>query len=123
MNEESIDQTAFLQDPMTSEAPAELPMAQVPLKPKSKRPLLLIGVGGGVLVLLIILGAVSSMRRSGPVASTVTPTPSSAPVEGSGIRAEIAPFLQTIDTLNPESDENPFPPVHFEVRIKEPGSK
>ncbi len=123
MNDEMIDQTAFLQDPMTSEASTGSDLAQQPVSPKSKRPLILIGVGGGILVLLIIVGVLSSTRRTGQVAVTVTPTPSSAPVEASAIRAEIAPFLQTIDTLNPETDENPFPPVHFDVRIKEPGSK
>lgn len=125
MTEDMIDQTAFMQDPVTSEAIPEKAIAGAVVSPlaSKKRPIVMLGIGGVVLVLFVVIGILSSVRRKSPVQTSATPSPSLQPVEASVIRAEIAPYLDTIESLNPESDENPFPPVHFDVRIKEPGSQ
>lgn len=121
MSDDMINQTAFAQSDVQVQPASTSPVVQqTPPAKKSFLPVI-VGIAVVVVVLLITFVYIGSRQRSTPI-TRVTPTPqaSEAPIETQGIRNEIAPLLQAIGDLNPEVDEHPFPPVNFDLRIRDP---
>ncbi len=125
---DTINQTEFTEnaptqsEPVTPQiqTPPDLPTANV----KRSKSALIFVVAGVFIIILVLVGALTySKSQTSTVDVTPTPSASEAPVETKGIRDEIAPFLKIIEQSNPEEDDHPFPPVNFDVRIKDPNSR
>lgn len=122
---DSINQTEFTEGTHVNVvAPAVTPVeAPVPVKKKSMVPI----IAGVICLVIVVLGCLSYytyVNRTQPkVKATPMPTPTDVPIETKAIQAEIAPYLKVIEDSNPEKDEHPFPPVNFELRIKDPNSR
>lgn len=118
-----INQTEFTEKSHPERESLPPVVAVIDTPKKSKRPLVLTLV----IVLIVVIGSITyvGLTSKGSVAVKVTPTPapSEAPIETQGIQAEIAPYIKVIENSNPENDEHPFPPVNFELRIKDPNSR
>lgn len=119
-----INQTEFTENthqPLSTPVVPSVPIVVSPTK--SKVPLF----ATIAIVLVVVLGSITyigmNSNRSVKTTSTPTPTPSEVPVETKSIRSEIAPYFKVIEDSNPEADEHPFPPVNFELRIKDPAAR
>ncbi len=117
---DTFNQTDFTEK---THAAIDQPANEVPvmLPPKKSNAPLIITL---IIVTVVAIGSITyitlNSQKTETVVASPTPAPTEVPVETSSIRNEIAPYLQTIEISNPEKDEHPFPPVNFEVRIKDP---
>lgn len=124
MSDEPINQTQFVSDgPVESAAPEAVAGGDQASASKKVSPVILVILVGILLLLCVGVGMLLLRKPTAQVIATPTPTPVPEVIETSTIRTEIQPFFDQITTLNPESDDHPFPPVDFTVRMKDPTAK
>lgn len=124
MSDTPINQTQFV-----SEAPVpDVPKLQE-IKPDTgegniKKPISLPIFIGVITIIVVALGGALyySQRQTEHVIATPVPLATEVPIETSGIHTEIQPYFDQINNLNPETNDHPFPPVDFTVRMKDPNA-
>jgi hypothetical protein len=124
MSETPINQTQFVAEAEVPEVPKPPELKSENTDKSTKKPISLpIFLVVITLILSVIGGGLYWTQQRGEHI-TVTPVPqaSTAPIEASKIRADIQPYFDQINALNPETDDHPFPPVDFTVRMKDPNS-
>jgi hypothetical protein len=116
MSTDPLSQTSFSE---ASPQPIVGPQVPPPVKKSNLLPIALIIAVVTVIILSVLFWLLRASAVT-QVTATPTPLPSLVPVETDQIRKDIEPDLAAIEAANPETDEHPFPPIDFTIRIKDP---
>lgn len=125
MNPVEDNQTLFssnepiLQDPVTLPEDPEKKIERLKQE-KKKKHMLLAGVGGFLFFIILIMAAAMTQQRMPGSIIVPTPTPKAEEkITSTEIQTAVRDVQQVVKDADPSISEYPFPPVSFEITIKE----